>query len=243
MAAPTRGRNDGARDTMTGMTASASSRPPDLAPDDGLPRRGALLLLAALPAACTSPNPVLYVLAPVPGPTRTGAPRNIALRSISLARYLERSQIVRSSEGYRLDVLSNEWWGEPLDALIDRILVQELAQRLTGQHGVRGCRRHFYLAGCDGGGQHPALRSRPDWLAAAVGADCSERETTGSRGVSVTVPPTGATTTALVSAMSNAIGQLADAIAALLEPKATTAKSSPGNTAHPRHGGKRRSGG
>jgi len=228
---------------MTGMTASASSRPPELARTTALPRRGALLLLAALPAACTSPNPVLYVLAPVPGPTRTGAPRNIALRSISLARYLERSQIVRSSEGYRLDVLSNEWWGEPLDALIDRILVQELTQRLPGT-------TVFADAG--------AISTSPDatvevniqrfdldrtgslLLLAQIAVN---GQTTGSRGVSVTVPPTGATTTALVSAMSNAIGQLADAIAGLLEPKATTAKSSPGNTAHPRHGGKRRSGG
>ena len=31
-----------------------------------------------------------------------------------------------------MDVLSNEWWGEPLDTMMSRILVQELNQRLPG---------------------------------------------------------------------------------------------------------------
>ena len=83
-------------------------------------------------ASCSSPNPKLYVLAMVPGKTHHGAPAVIELRAIAIAHYLERSQIVRSSEGYRLDVLSNEWWGEPLDSMMGRILVQELNQRLPG---------------------------------------------------------------------------------------------------------------
>ena len=74
-------------------------------------------LLAAL-VACSSPNPNLYTIAPVSGATQTGAPKVIALRQIGVARYLERSQIVRSSENYRLDVMSNDWWGEPLGAML-----------------------------------------------------------------------------------------------------------------------------
>jgi uncharacterized lipoprotein YmbA len=97
-----------------------------------LTRRSALLGLAALPVACSSPNPNLYVLAPEPGATHQGAPHVVVLRAIAIAHYLERSQIVRSSEGYRMDVLGNEWWGEPLDAMLSRILVQELNQRLPG---------------------------------------------------------------------------------------------------------------
>ncbi len=60
----------------------------------------------------------------------TGAPKAIELRQIGLARYLERSQIVRSSENYRLDVMANDWWGEPLGAMLARVLVEELSQRL-----------------------------------------------------------------------------------------------------------------
>ena len=72
--------------------------------------------LAAL-AACSSPSPVLYTIAPASGAVQSGGPKVVALQQISLARYLERSQIVRSSENYRLDVMSNDWWGEPLGAM------------------------------------------------------------------------------------------------------------------------------
>ncbi len=85
---------------------------------------------AALLSACASPNPVLYTLAPIPGIPQPGGPKVIVLREIGLARYLERSQIVRSSENYRLDVSSNDWWGESLAAMIGRILQEELSQRL-----------------------------------------------------------------------------------------------------------------
>jgi uncharacterized protein len=86
-------------------------------------------LLAAL-SACSSPNPNLYTIAPVSAATQNDAPKMIALRTIGLARYLERSQIVRSSENYRLDVMSNDWWGEPLGSMLARVLVEELSQRL-----------------------------------------------------------------------------------------------------------------
>src|SRR5438477_5666604 len=88
------------------------------------------LLLAAGLAACSSPNPDLYTIAPVQGPVQPGGPKVIVLQQISTARYLERSQIVRSSENYRLDVMSNDWWGEPLAAMLSRILIEELSQRL-----------------------------------------------------------------------------------------------------------------
>src|SRR5215831_17675692 len=88
------------------------------------------LALAATLAACSSPNPVLYTVAPAQGPAQTGAPKVIAIQQISLPRYLERSEIVRSSENYRLDVMSNDWWGEPLGAMLSRILIEELSQRL-----------------------------------------------------------------------------------------------------------------
>src|SRR5438477_6035603 len=88
------------------------------------------LLLAAGLAACSSPSPVLYTIAPVPGPVQPGGPKVIVLPQISTARFLERSEIVRSSENYRLDVMSNDWWGEPLGAMLSRVLVEELGQRL-----------------------------------------------------------------------------------------------------------------
>ena len=89
-----------------------------------------LTAVLALGACSASPNPNLYTLAPVSSAERGNAPKLISLRQVVVARYLERTQIVRSSDGYRLDVMANDWWGEPLGSMLDRILVQELSQRL-----------------------------------------------------------------------------------------------------------------
>jgi len=181
-----------------------------------LSRRFALFGLAALPAACASPNPSLYVLATVPGTPRSGAPPVIALRSIAIAHYLERSQIVRSSEGYRMDVLANDWWGEALDTMMGRILVQELNQRLTGS-----------TVYSDSG----AISTTPDatveinlqrfdldhdgavLLVAQIAVD---GKVTSTRGVSFQVRPADGSTAALVAAMSAATAQLSDTVAAML---------------------------
>jgi uncharacterized protein len=181
-----------------------------------LSRRNALLLLAALPAACSSPNPNLYVLASVPGPTHTGAPRIIQLRAISIAHYLERSQIVRSSEGYRMDVLSNDWWGEPLDAMMGRILVQELNQRLPGArvYSDSGAISTPSDATVEVNLQRFDLDRDGGLLLAAQIAVDGKRVV--SRGVAVTVRPADGTTQALVAAMSSAVAQMADTVAAML---------------------------
>ena len=88
--------------------------------------RIALLIASGLAltlAACSSPNPVLYTIAPVSGAVQSGGPKVVALQQISTARFLERLEIVRSSENYRLDVMENDWWGEPLGAMLSRVLV------------------------------------------------------------------------------------------------------------------------
>jgi len=181
-----------------------------------LSRRFALLALAALPAACSSPNPVLFVLAPIPGATHSGAPRVVQLRAISVPHYLERSQIVRSSEGYRMDVLANEWWGEPLDAMMSRILVQELNQRLPGAtvYGDSGAISTHPDATVEINLQRFDLAGDGAVLLAAQIAIDGKRTT--SRGVSLTVRPVDGSTQALVAAMSAALAQLADTVAGML---------------------------
>ncbi len=54
------------------------------------------------------------------------------LHQVAVARYLERPEIVRSSEDYRLDVLANDVWGEPIAQMIGRVLSADLTQRLPG---------------------------------------------------------------------------------------------------------------
>ncbi len=182
----------------------------------GLTRRGSLLALAAVLASCSSPNPKLYVLSMLPGKTHQGAPRVVELRAIAIAHYLERSQIVRSSEGYRLDVLSNEWWGEPLDTMMSRILVQELNQRLPGStvYSDSGAISTPADATVEINLQRFDLdRDGAVLLAAQVAV---EGKRSVSRAVALKVRPEDGTTQALVAAMSVAMAQLADTIAEML---------------------------
>ena len=177
-------------------------------------RRGLLVGAALLPAACaSSPNPTLYTLAMVPGAVRHGAPKTIELRHVALARYLERSQIVRSSEGYRLDLLSGDWWGEPLDAMLGRVLVQDLSQRLPGS-----------LVFTENG----AISATPDATVEVnllrMDLDAAEvlllqaQMATGPRTATadIRVRPETDSTLALVGAMSKAVGELADRIGGML---------------------------
>jgi hypothetical protein len=181
-----------------------------------LHRRAVFPAAAWLLASCASTNPALYTLDPPPGPVRRGGPRVIELRGIGLARYLERSQIVRSSENFRLDVLPNDWWGEPLDTMIGRVLVRALAQRLPGStvYAESGA----ISAEPDATVQINLQRLDRDATGAVLllAQFAVVRRTSDTRAVSLQVPTRGATTPELVAAMSEAIGQLADRIAASL---------------------------
>jgi uncharacterized lipoprotein YmbA len=183
----------------------------------GTLRRRAFAPLAVwLLSSCSSPSPALYTLEAPAGGVRRFGPRAIEVRRVGTARYLERSQIVRSSENYRLDVLPNDWWGEPLDAMIGRTLVRALAQRLPGST--------VYLETSAISAQSDAtVRVEVQRLdqatngAVRLAAQFSiVRRGTDTRGVALDVPTRGPSTADLVAAMSEAIGQLADRIAAAL---------------------------
>ena len=56
----------------------------------------------------------------------------VVVRGVGLPRYLDREEVVRAAGGARLRVAENDWWGEPLRAMLRRVLVADLAQRLPG---------------------------------------------------------------------------------------------------------------
>jgi uncharacterized lipoprotein YmbA len=184
-------------------------------------RRHVLLLLAGLPAACISPNPALYTLAIVPGSTHPTAPPRIELREIGLARYLERSQIVRSSEDFRIDVLGNDWWGEPLDAMLSRVLVQELSQRLPSSTVF--AENGAITATPDASVELNIQRLDEDRSGALLlmAQVAVTGHVTITRNVRFSVPLPSPGTPGLVSAISTAVGELADAVAALLASTAS----------------------
>jgi uncharacterized protein len=90
----------------------------------------ATLCATLVAASCASPDPNLYTIAPLPGSELAGGPKVVALHGVGVARYLLRSQIVQSSEDYRVTVRHNDWWAEPLDAMLTRILAEDLTLRL-----------------------------------------------------------------------------------------------------------------
>jgi uncharacterized protein len=180
----------------------------------------ALFALLAMQGACSSPNPDLYTIAPVSAATLAGAPKVIALRQIGLARYLERSQIVRSSENYRLDVMSNDWWGEPLGAMLARVLVDELSQRLplstvyseTGAVSVLpDVTVELNVSRLDQNAAGMLVLQAQAAMTTTKG-----RSTPVTRAFRFEVSPPHAGVTGEVAAISIAVGQLADGLAAML---------------------------
>jgi len=177
-------------------------------------------------AGCSSPNPKLYAIAPVPGQALPGGPRIIAVHTIGLARYLERPQIVISSEDYRLNVAANDWWGEPLGAMLSRILVSSLAQRLPGSSvfSETGAITVEPDAAVEVNIQRmDADRAGNVILDAQLAVSFvdrsgspTRRHGTDTRAIHLSVPPPAPGLTGQVAATSTAIGQMADALAAML---------------------------
>lgn len=181
--------------------------------------RMALLALMVALAACSSPNPRLYTIAPIDGQIRSGGPKVITLQQIGLARYLERLQIVRSSENYRMDLKSEDWWGEPLGAMLSRVLIDELSQRLPrstvlGENGA-------VTSSADATIELNVRRLDEDAtgnlvLLAQVAVSFKGQPAPVLRSFRISVPPPGQEVASEVAAISAALGQLADGLTTVL---------------------------
>jgi uncharacterized lipoprotein YmbA len=186
------------------------------------PTRRHLLAWAPLIAlaACASPDPALYTLASVPGQARPGGPRSVELRRIGLANYLDRPGIVQSSDGIRIHLADDARWGEPLGDMLVRVLAEDLTQRLPGsivfpETGAISTDPDVIV-------EIDLNRFNPDPSGAvALDAQAAVRSSTShaaiaTRAIHLTVTPAGPTTADIVTAMSNALAQLADSIAGAL---------------------------
>ncbi len=171
-------------------------------------------------AACASPDPALYTVAPVPGAPGVGGPPVVLVRDISLARYLQRSQIVRSSENYRLDVMSNDWWGEPLGPMLVRVLVDELGQRLPGSavYAESGAVSANPDASVELNLQRLDEDAGGNLVLAAQAAVVFEKRRAApvARSFRFVVPPPRPGVPGQVAAISTALGQVADQLAVML---------------------------
>ncbi len=189
--------------------------------------RRLLLLGPALLAACASPEPLYFTLQPSPGTPVRGGPALVEMRRIGLAGYLDRPEIVRNNADYRLAIGARERWGEPLAELAARVLADNLNQRLPGSSvftaagsisaepdAVVELDMQRFDADAQGAvvllAQIAVLRRGP------AGGPRSGGRASSTRTVRLNQAPAGPDTTALVAAMSAALGQLADAVAGML---------------------------
>jgi uncharacterized lipoprotein YmbA len=184
-------------------------------------RRFASLAVPLLAAACASPDPVYYTVATRPGATFPSGPKIVVLKDIGLASYLDRREIVRSSEGYKLDVMSNDWWGESLGGMLGRVLVVELSQRLPASTVYSESGAITVDANATVGVNLQRLdadRAGTLILLAPVAVEFYRPRRLASRTFTISKPMPTPSIPGLVAAISDAVGELADGIAALLQP-------------------------
>jgi uncharacterized protein len=184
--------------------------------------------MAWLPAAiclvmlssCSSPNPTLYTISMVPGQVMSGGPAVISIREVAIARYLERPQIVRSENDNQLDVRANEWWGEPLGAMLSRVLAEALAQRLPqstvlGENGAINSTANatvdVNIDRLDATAPQTIQLIAHTYVSFANSRARPVLKTVRAQATAQTPTMAG-----LVAAMSTAVGQLADSLAVTL---------------------------
>ena len=168
---------------------------------------------AALQAGCSSPDPHYYSIAVRPGPTLAAGPKIVRLKDIGLASYLDRREIVRSSEGYRLDIMANDWWGEPLGSMLGRVLVLELGQRLPGSsvYGESGAINADENASVGVNVQRlDSDKAGTLILLAQVAVDFNRPRRSVARAFDIRRPLPTPDIPGLVAAISDAVGELAD---------------------------------
>ena len=176
--------------------------------------------LPLLAAGCSSPDPHYYTIVPRNGPTFPSGPKFVLMKDVGLASYLDRREIVRSSESYQLDIMANDWWGEPLGGMLGRVLVLELSQRLPastvyGESGAITADQNV-MVGVNIQ-RLDADKAGSLILIAQVAADFNRPRRTATRSFNITKPLATPTIPGLVAAISDGVGELADGIAALLQ--------------------------
>ncbi len=178
----------------------------------------ALAALALALAGCHSPDPTLYTLVPLSGAANSAPAGTVALARMEVAHYLDRPQIVRRHDAYALATDDTRRWAEPLDEMVPRVLVAELSGRLPAM------RIALTASGMLGEAQKTLAVSierfdeDPDGTV-VLDARWSVRGASGEGpldSAEIRERVAGDGTDALVAAMSRALAQLSDRIAAAL---------------------------
>jgi uncharacterized protein len=180
-------------------------------------RRALMTLLGATASGCNLWDGPVYVLTPVPGYALTGSPRTVAVRPVVLPQYLQQTGIVHTSElPLAIAAAPSEWWAEPLDVMIGRVVAQNLMQRLPGVRVVAD--------------PQPPFTPSDVWVELTLQrfdtnqtGDALVQAQVGVVGLRYlgrsawrTVSPAGGSTSAMVTALSIALAHFTDLVAALV---------------------------
>ncbi len=173
-----------------------------------------LALLGLLPlGGCGSSEPGYYTLRPWPGAAQGGGPLTLKLRTPGVASSLDRDYIVRGDGGYKLTLAHDAAWGEPLADMIGQTLAQDLQQRLPGttvftQAGAISTEAQAELElDVSRFAQDPAGNVE---IAATLSLARPNGGPVASHALHVVMTPTGPDVDALVAALSQLLGQVAD---------------------------------
>jgi uncharacterized protein len=179
----------------------------------------AAILLLGLAGCAGEPTTSFYTLDPVAAEAASqssGAATPLVV-TVSLPEVLDRAQVVRRSGAGQLVLAPTERWAAPLDDLVRRALARDLAMRLSG--------RPVSVDRPDGANDPAILRVAIDEFAAdqagRVSLEGRWSVTSGAGQVvrapapiHVAISAADASTPATVQAMSAALAQLGDQIAA-----------------------------
>lgn len=173
----------------------------------------------------SSPPSTFYALSAERGVAEPALVHTLKLRRPAIAGYLDRQAIVAQVTGHRLVLVDTDRWASPLDEMLGRVLAQDIEQRLAGsvvftEDGAITAEAEITLE-VDvrrldvGDGGEASLVAE---VAMEKGAGHAALAT---RRVELRQAPRDTSTRALVAAMSDLVGKLADAIAALVRSAAS----------------------
>ncbi|MEO9189126.1 MAG: PqiC family protein [Acetobacteraceae bacterium] len=183
-----------------------------------------VVLLGLLLGGCASATTDTFTLSSVP-PERQALARAslrppLEVGEVSIPATIDRNEIVLNAPGDRLDVTANSIWGAPVRQLIRRALSDDLTARLPpgsvlppGDPGPKAGLRILTVSIDQFGGDtsgHVVLSAA--WLLAPSGT----APTGTPHRTRIELNAGAGTPTAVVPAMSRALGMLADRIAASL---------------------------
>ena len=170
-------------------------------------------------SGCGSGEPNYYTLSPSPGTAQSGGPSTVEVRAPSIAAYLDRDTIVRKDRGQQLTLAEGNSWASPLAGMIGRNLALDLSQRLPGSSVRVQDAAISTAAAALVELDISSFAENAEGLAELTGSLAVYRPGSGSAGgqsIHLTTAPTNQSINALVAALSQLLGQVADRAAAAL---------------------------